>query len=381
MLRLIFDAIAYPKYIQEISFLALVVPAGIFVFLRLGDVKPFIVSLSIAFLYIIPLTFSFLFVFISGSADQLFAAVTFFNILFMFVLASIFSSSPGCDLWMITMRKIAFLLCPFFIFIALTEQKAYVWGRWHPLGGQPNWWGMMGLGLTWCAFNFKNICVKGFFIALGLYYLLLTQARGSLVAFLPAFVFCSGYFFPFTRRKTIFLVLLLLIGSMLLLYVTFSMRCDLIGDVYSYVVNDIMQMDDPYRGVSSGLTNRMEGFRIAWRSFLDSPLLGAGYSEFSFVHNGFLVILAETGVFSFFGAMALFVFGLKGYIKTNYWKGAGYILSYMVLLLTYPRTFNINMVSILFVMILMRGTAFSVSNNPSKVINPGQLAGKSTTIV
>ncbi len=357
---------SYSDIIQEIIFLSLVIPAFIFILNGLGDIKLFLKSFFVTFIYIIPVTFSFIFIFIKGNANQFFATITFCNVIVMFVLASLFASSNHNELLPKTMRTIALLATPLFIYVALTQQNAYVWGRWEPVGGHPNWWGMMGLGLAWCSFAWKNIFLRIFFMGVGLYFMFLTQSRGSMVAFLPAFLFCSGYFFPFTRRKALILLIVALVGIVAILALSYATSYDILGKLYHFFANDVLKINDPNRGLGSGMTGRVSVYATSWQAFLGSPFFGAGYSEFASVHNGFLIILVESGIFAFLGLISLFSLSIKGFVKSCNWQELGLILSYMVLLLTFPRTFNINMVSLLFMMILMKGIALNFANNQSE---------------
>jgi len=362
-LRFITAATSCANVIQEISFLTLALPAFIFIIYKLGDIRLFLKSLLVTFIYLIPATISFLFVFIGGNADPIFAALALGNIFVMFVLASLFASCHSCDLWLRVMRNLSLISCPFFLYIILTQQHAYVWGRWEPVGGHPNWWGMMGLGLAWCSFAWKNTLLRYFFMGVGLYFMYFTQSRGSMVAFFPAFVFCGGYFFPFTRRKAVILLVATLLGIIAFLGISYATSYDLLGKLFDFFANDVMKLNDPNRGIGSGMTGRMAAYSVAWKAFLDSPFFGAGYSEFGFVHNGFLLILAESGIFSFLGVLVLFALSMAGYMKMRHWQGVGFVLSYMVLILTFPRTFNINMVSLVFMMILMRGVVLKFVSN------------------
>lgn len=356
----------WPEFIQEIAFLTLIFPVLVFSFYKLGDAKLFLNTLLITTIYLIPLTLSFVYLLIKGNADYLFGAVTLFNVVFMFFLASLFASSHSCDLWLKIMRHLSLLSCPLFLYVILTQQHAYVWGRWEPLGGllHPNWWGMMGLGLAWCSFAWKNTLLRYFFMGVGLYFMYFTQSRGSMVAFFPAFVFCGDYFSPFTRKKAVILLIATLLGIIAFLGISYATSYDLLGKLFDFFANDVMKLNDPNRGIGSGMTGRVAAYSVAWKAFLDSPFFGAGYSQFAFVHNGFLIILAESGLFSLVGVVVLFALSIAGYIKMHHWQGLGFILSYLVLLLTFPRTFNINMVSLILMMILMRGIALILRKKP-----------------
>jgi O-antigen ligase len=120
-----------------------------------------------------------------------------------------------------------------------------------------------------------------------------------------------------------------------------------------FLLNEVMRVNDTHRGLSSGMSGRTEGYQMAWEGFLESPVFGKGFGAYSFVHNGFLLTLAESGIFAFMGMLYLFYTSIRSAIKENRWNNLGYLISYSIALMTFPRSFNINMTGMLLLLVMM----------------------------
>jgi O-antigen ligase len=187
-----------------------------------------------------------------------------------------------------------------------------------------------------------------------------------MVALLPALLLCSGYFLPLNGRRIAVLAALTALAVVIVAGATAHSSLDIEKWALDFIVNDIARLNDKYRGLTSGASGRTENYAKAWHAFQESPVLGNGFGEFESVHNGFLLVLAESGLFALMGILFLLVKGIQGYRGVGNWAGAGYILSYSVALMTFPRSFNINMTSLLCIMILMKGLASRVTHgNPA----------------
>ncbi len=339
---------------NEFSFLALIVPAIYCLASGLASINIALKTYRIALLYLVPLLFSYIFG-IDTNTDFFRKIILLLNIFFAFFLASLFGSRPEHEIPYRVMRQLTFFLFPIFIHIALTQRhaNAYTWGRWQPLGIQPNWWGMMSLGLAWCALAWKSALIRFVALALSLYFMISVQSRGSIIAFLPALFFASGWFYPLSKMNILRLVTLLFLGFIMLIIWNIVSEVSLLEKMTDYLINDVMRSNDKYRGLNSGLTGRTEGYEIAWKGFLKSPAFGKGFGDYSFVHNGFLLTLAESGIFAFMGMVYLFYTSIRSAIKENRWNNVGYLISYAVTIMTFPRTFNINMTGMLLLLVLM----------------------------
>jgi hypothetical protein len=332
----------------EFCFLALIVPAIYCLASGLANINVTLKTYRIAFLYLIPLFFSYIFS-INENADFFRSITMLMNIFFAFFLASLFGSHPEHDLPNLVMRQLTFLLFPIFIYVALTQRhaSAYVWGRWEPYGLQPNWLGMMSIGLAWCALTWKSALIRFVPLALSVYFMISVQSRGSTVAFLPALFFASGWFYPLSKKNILRLLATVFLGFMMVLIWSIHSEVSLLNKMTDFLMNDVMRSNDKYRGLNSGMSGRTEGYEIAWQGFSDSPVFGKGFGTYSFVHNGFLLTLAESGIFTFMGMFYLFYTSIRSAIKGNRWNNLGYLISYSIALMTFPRSFNINMTGML----------------------------------
>ncbi len=366
-----FSLIRYRSEIAiEFCFLALIVPAIYCLASGLVNINVTLKTYRIALLYLIPLFFSYIFG-IDENTDYFRNIILLMNIFFAFFLASLFGSHPEHDLPYLVMRRLIFLLFPIFIYVGLTQRHAndYVWDRWAPYGMQPNWWGMMSLGLAWCALTWKSALIRFASLALSFYFMISVQSRGSLVAFLPALFFASGWFYPLSKKNILHLLATLFLGSLMIIIWGIVSEVSLLNKMTDFLVNDVMRANDAYRGLNSGMSGRTEGYQMAWKGFLESPVFGKGFGAYSFVHNGFLLTLAESGIFTFMGMLYLFYTSIRSAIKGNRWNNFGYIISYSIALMTFPRSFNINMTGILLLLVMM--TEISHRYIPRKLNSAG----------
>lgn len=77
-------------------------------------------------------------------------------------------------------------------------------------------------------------------------------------------------------------------------------------DVIILRVSELLLLDDPYRGISSGLSGRGDNILAGWEKFLESPVFGYGFIDDTVLgtHNGYVLFLAQ------FGAPMAVVFGI-----------------------------------------------------------------------
>jgi O-Antigen ligase len=354
---------------EELCFLALTAP--VIVQIASGMASPAVAgrTFAAALPYIIPLGASFVFNIADANTDPLHDSVILLNTMYALALVSVLASSGTNELWSHIMRWTAITAFPLFVYVAIDQRNALVWGRWSPYGEQPNWWGMMALSLAWSSLAWRSTVIRVPALTVAMYYLFRTQARGSIVALVPAVLLCGGYFIPLTRKKLLWLFATILMCVLGVLSWSTLTSHDIAGQIAHYFAYEVMKINDPMRGVQSGLTGRTEAYQGAWDAFLQSPFIGNGYSEFEFVHNGFLITAAESGIFALVGLLYLFASGLRAYVKVSHWPGVGYVLSYILTIMTFPRSININMTSLLFLMVLMRGVALKYmqqKNGPAR---------------
>jgi hypothetical protein len=352
---------------QELSFLALTIPVFLQIKWGLVDSASMRSGFSSSFPYLLPLILSFAFNFTDLNANILHTTVVLLNVVYAFFLGSVLGSCRNGELYPQIMRHLMIIVLPVFVYVIYAQRGAMVWGRWEPYGFQPNWWGMMALGLAWCALAHGKALFRYAGLGIALYYMFKVQSRGAMVAFIPAFLFCSGYFLPLTAKRVAQLGGICLVG-LIFLVANAMLSSHGIGErVMMFLSDDVMRINDPLRGAGSGMTGRAVAYAVAWEAFLDSPILGGGYGEFEFVHNGFLLTLAESGVFALIGILFLLGKSMSAYLKGKDWEGFGYVASYIVTLLTFPRSFNINMTSLLVIIVLMNGVCQSSLSRKNKI--------------
>jgi len=137
-------------------------------------------------------------------------------------------------------------------------------------------------------------------------------------------------------------------------------------------LTEFLLLDDPHRGIESGLSGRTIAWAEAWRLFLSKPLTGVGFRAHEPLmelatssHNGYLALLAEVGIFGFLFAIALLVLGvwslLKQYSRSSDRAGLEVLLaltfSYTLLAGAERYFFNVgNPTSLLFMLAIFEGT-------------------------
>lgn len=116
------------------------------------------------------------------------------------------------------------------------------------------------------------------------------------------------------RSKSNKQMILLILPISLLLYLVLQ------WDAIIQAISAVLLLDHAHRGISSGFSGRFENIALGWELFLRSPLIGVGslQTEAAYVHNGYVKILAQFGIFGFFW-IALVVFSFwKAWTQREY---------------------------------------------------------------
>ncbi|NKQ38230.1 MAG: hypothetical protein HF967_01905 [Methanosarcinales archaeon] len=343
------------QILQSVTFLSLIIPAFLQIRYGLANMASVHRTFMFALLYLIPVSISFLLNLLISGTISIKSAMILINLYFTFYIASIFASCFRFDLWRRTLHYIALFALPIFIYVVVTQQHAYRWGRWEPFDMQPNWWGMMVMCVAWGASAWGNIKLRAIVIFASFLFLIEVQARGAIIALLPVLFFSSGFFLPLSRKKTIWLLFGLLIIATGALLSSLIMEKGLIEYAVNYIINNVLLFHDSHRGIGTGLTGRMEGYSKAWEVFISSPAFGSGFGEYGFIHNGFLMTLAESGLFGLTGMLFIIGMALINSVKNKDLFMLGLLLSYITAIMTFPRTFNINMTGFMFIVLVMVG--------------------------
>jgi O-antigen ligase len=86
----------------------------------------------------------------------------------------------------------------------------------------------------------------------------------------------------------------------------------------------LLVLNDPYRGLGTGGTGRLEAYGEAFSIFKSSPWIGIGYRMHEYymvyhssAHNGYLSMLADSGVVGSSATLYFIVWSLKNYLFSN----------------------------------------------------------------
>ena len=206
----------------------------------------------------------------------------------------------------------------FISFIHLTFFETVVYGRHIYFQMHPNLGGEIIFGsLIMLAFSrSRALFLVGFLTSI--YMLELLQARSALVACVVFGVLTTVMKYKLHDRiiqtlSTTYIVFLVLIPLILLILYSVGVTP---SDIINYVLNDVLLLNDRFRGLDTGVSGRAETWAVAMRLFAESPFVGVGLdaatvnSEGLKVHSGPILFIAEFGIMSsllfgvcIFGAM------------------------------------------------------------------------------
>lgn len=183
--------------------------------------------------------------------------------------------------------------------------------------------------------------------ALVLYGLSLLQARAALLAVLMM-ILLWVLWHPVTGRSLLALTVTATLVLLGLLAVA------LIGPLQEMLVarlgqfgEAVLRLDDPYRGIGTGLTGRVETWALAFEQLSARPLLGFGLDQAATtargtaIHGGPLVILAEFGLIGL-GLIWVILAGLARAVARDR-ALAVMLLACLFLFLFQPRAINLNL--------------------------------------
>ncbi len=231
--------------------------------------------------------------------------VNLFNVLFVFIIGILIASSTEPRLIARIAGAYAVMQTPYLLYVNMTGE--YIWGRLHA-GSQPNLWGLLSVNVVVGAFALRSRLLQAACLSVAFLTLYNAQARGSMVAIMPTlFIFVYHWY---VHEKNVDISWKLIMAYALIV-VFFS-----IGAFYSdVVVNDILRLNDPYRGLQSGATGRDEAWAEALNLWFNSPLLGVGFRKHEDLmiftdlssHNAYIAMLADTGFVGFLAYMAFLI--------------------------------------------------------------------------
>ena len=170
--------------------------------------------------------------------------------------------------------------------------------------GHPNYLGLISFGVLVCCLSFRNVIAKLLFVGFNMFIILEAQARACLLASVISIVVYTflvgrgrGYGWLFYTGCTMVAAL-----SIWLVYRQ---------EVASWISATLF-LDDRYRGLGTGFTGRLDAWHEAVELFRENPVFGVGFraherlmTALPSAHNGYLAMLAETGIVGLSCALAL----------------------------------------------------------------------------
>ncbi len=215
-----------------------------------------------------------------------------------------------------------------------------------PFGLHPNWWEEVAFGFVLCSLVLKRFLLKAFFIGIGIGLMISVQSRGALLAVLVLFL--AYFIMQFRPLGEASIKRLLILSVVFLVCLIISFVTGLLSEFLNIIESKVLLLNDPYRGIDSRMTGRLDGWMHAIMIFKDNPVFGQGIDTLLEVHNGFLRWAGEGGVL-LLGVMMLLILSSMAWSwhRLHEWNFA-VLMGIMAYLMTYPRALNMNLVSMVF---------------------------------
>ena len=223
----------------------------------------------------------------------------------MLICAGFWAIVGGDDLSPI--RTYAWVSVAVFL-IALARIPAYVDGRLTFGGMDANSVGLILQSVTIASLALKRVPVRVAGILASMYVMSLTDSRSALIGTTLALLMYFAL-----RRGTLLIwsmTAILLVSAALV-----AIGSQSVTPVTDYV-SELLQLNNSYRGVSTGFTGRKQLWEETIEIWQEHPLIGSGYRAIQDLlpqrlssHDGYLEILGETGIF---GALCMALFFSQG---------------------------------------------------------------------
>lgn len=249
-------------------------------------------------------------------------------------------------------QTLAVLLSPLIGYaLILSIQGGGTAVRQVPLGLHPNWWGELAFAFVVSSLALRN-SLRVTFIALALVLMVLVESRGALLATIVSLsIWCILHIkdVRLTWNRVSVLAILMAIGVAIV-----ALNQDWIVLASAFAMDEILLLHDPYRGIGTGLTGRVDDWLYAVDVFASKLVFGNGFDTMSEVHNGFLRIASENGLALFLPLCIIIAVAIWSAFERREIFALAILLSYLAYAFTYPRMLNMNVAAALFYLTLFR---------------------------
>lgn len=279
--------------------------------------------------------------------------VNLFNVVFVFFIGFLVASSVDTSLVQRLSGVYAIMISPYLIYVSLFG--VYVWGRLYD-GMAPNMWGLIAVSAAVGSFGLRNKLLAAVCWVAVLMTMYNAQTRGSMIALIPVISVFAIHWYVHERKVDVSWKLIITYFVVVGLFVVLAAYPDLL-------LEKVLRLNDPRRGLASGATGRDEAWLEAARLFFDAPLLGVGFRKHEELmiftrlssHNAYLAMLADTGFVGFLVYMAFLISSIVcayrgiGDSRLRFFL-LGVILAYSLVGLFERRAINVgNPMSIIFI--------------------------------
>jgi O-antigen ligase len=342
------------RYLYVMTLLVLVFP--ILAFSRKAKIDRILVQGAVKFLLIFigSLIISIVINFTNYSYIELMTCAVRMTALILFValIVMIEMNAQARPVLSLVLLAASCSLALLFVFASVVTPVWY-WGRFAPNEMQPNWWGeVLFVVVFGGAFTSKMMLRYGLW-ALALVGLVLVQSRGNLLAalLLMTVVTLAGM-----RSRTV--IAIAVACTIAVTLDVFVLETRLSSAAQDFVADDVLLLNDPYRGFGTGMAGRDTNVAFGLELFVEHPLAGVGFGRSprladeavgASIHNAYVALLAELGA-PLFAILAIIMIGAVWLsVARKHWEILGMIVSFMVVFfMVNARAINMSLPTMLF---------------------------------
>lgn len=272
------------------------------------------------------------------------------------------------------MQFTAISLTTFLTYVYLDPSVDYIWDRAAPLGLVPNWWGEVCVDLIFTSLFLRPYLRIAIYIFATIFMLWVQSRSALLTSIITVLAFeiqcIRGTTSSSEKQKLIFILGGAIITVLLILLLIYPSNVQLAVDL----ISSAFLLDDPHRGIGTGLSGRDLTWVVGLDVWKQAPLLGVGLDRANniavaelglAIHSGFLIALADGGVLGEAALLLVLVLRLRQAYLSRSAINIAIGFGYMSVIALQPRLFNLNLMSLLFFIMFFSNDDRTSLNRPS----------------
>jgi O-antigen ligase len=196
----------------------------------------------------------------------------------------------------------------FLVYVDFTGE--YVWGRLAANGLESNFWGLMALGVAVTAFALPSRLLMAICIGIGYMTMYYASSRSSILGLAVVGLVVGAVHLRDLRNRQLVAAAGFAAAGLALIVILIPVLRELVPAV----LDNVMKLNDPYRGVGEGFSGREGLWKAAIDLWLKSPWLGVGFRQHEqylplhySTHDAYLAMLADLGIFGLLWYLALLI--------------------------------------------------------------------------